>query len=256
MRNLVFGYGYSSEGATGSATLTASGYSATNVVDLARGTTWLSSGTTASQKLILDLGSAKTPTFLGLANCNWSVWGTTKLRHSPDGATWTDFLTLSGLPSVDSVQDWAAILTAAPSRQWWCLEWAAPSAAPEVGVFYLGTAVTLTKNPSYPTIDEDVYGVARESSEGGVVVAEELHRRLARFDLVWDPCDSTERDEILTVIRSEGGPLRPFWMIPIDESGSSSSGRAYLVRYAPTTQAVRRRFLNTYSLGLPLLEEV
>ena len=256
MRNLTFGYGYASEIATASATTTAAGnYAAENAIALARGDTWKASGTSAG-RLILDFGSPVTPTFLGLANCNWSGWGTTKLQHSPDGAAWTDFLTLSGLPSVDSVQDWAAILAAAPAKQFWCLYWAAPSAAPEVGVFYLGTALTLTKNPSYPMTREFVFNVARDRSEGAVVQAEQTARTLTRFDMVWSTLTATLRDEIETVVLAVDGPLEPFWLIPIDESGSSTSGRAYLGRHEAFSIAARRRYIDTYEIGFSFLEEV
>lgn len=255
MRNIVLGTGYLSDLAAASAVSTASGYDPKNAVSLARGTTWKAGGT-SGERLILNTGSAIAPTFLGIANANWSAWGTTKLQHSTDGSTWVDFLTLSSLPSVDALHDYFSKLTAAPSRSWWALYWASPSAAPEVGVFYLGTYTELTKNPAYGAVREPIFNVARRASEGRVIVAEKTARILTRFILSWPTNTAAESDQIENLILGEDGPLRPFWYVPIDESGSSTAGRAYLVRYEPLTLAIRRRFQSRYELGLTLLEEV
>lgn len=257
MRNIILGGAYLSEGASASANGTAAGYAAANAVALDRGSTWKADGT-SSEWLALDLGSAKTPTFLGIANANFTKWTSAKLQHSSDGSAWTDFLDpLPSLPAVDSTQDYWVTLTAAPSRQHWRIFFTTVTAAPELALFYLGTQTLLSKNPAYgEAVEEDVFNVAREKSEGEVLVAEETARRLARFDYVWPTQTAAERDEIRDFIRIEGGPLRPFFFVPIDESGSSTAGRAYLVRYEPLSLAVRRKFHARYSMGFSLLEEV
>ena len=259
MVNARFGYAYLSSTATASATLTASGYAASNAVALDRGTTWKSSGTTASQQLILNMGAAITPTFFAVAGGNYSGWGTTLLRYSSTGlaASWTTINTLAGLGSLtDSTQDYYEKVTSAPSRQYWCLEWSAPSAAPEVAIFYLGTLATLTENYAFPETQEDVYNVDIQQSEGKVIVAEQTARLLTRWPLLWDVVSSTTKGTLQTIVQSEGGPKRPFWFVPIDESTSNDYGRAYFIRYQNPSMAFKRAFTGIYEVAVPLLEEV
>ncbi len=258
MVNARFGYGYLSGSATGSADSTASGYDAANAVALDRGTTWLSGGT-SDQRLILNCGSAVTPTFLGIAGGNWSVWGTVTFQYSTTGlaGSWTTQQTLSGLGArTDSIEDYYEKVTAAPSKQFWCLHWSAPSAAPEVACFYLGTLATLTENYAFPAEEQDVFNVDTQTTEGKVVMAEETARRLARWPLLWDVVTSTTRDTLRTIVRSEGGPKRPFWFAPVDESTSNDYGLAYLVRYEPSILSMKRPYTGIYEVALPLLEEV
>lgn len=249
-----FLYGYSSSGATMSATVTGAGYDAANAVALDRGTTWKGSGTSA-QRLIMHTGSAISPSGLGISAGNYSVWGTTVLQHSTDGVTWTTYATLTVSGLTDSVQDYFDTLTPI-SKSWWCLYWAAPSAAPEVGIFYLGTLTTIADNYVHPFDESDVYGVDVQTSEGRVIVAEQVARRRNRFLLDFGNTTTAVRDSVRTIIQSEGGPLRPFYFVPIDESGSSTEGRAYFVRYEPAAFGMRRIFTNVHEFSLPLLEEV
>lgn len=255
-----FGYGNLSGTGTASADYTAAGYDAANVVALDRGTTWLSSGT-ADQRLIVNCGAAITPTFLGLAGGNWSGWGTVTLQYSSTGlaGSWTTQQTLAGLGSrTDSVEDYYEKVTSAPARQYWCLHWSASSSAPEVALFYLGTLATLIENYGFPGDERDVYNVDVQQSEGKVIMAEQVARRLAAWVLGWSPTLSTVRDQVRTIIQSEGGPKRPFWFVPVDESTSNDYGRAYLVRYQNPSFAMKRPLSTTeiYDFVVPLLEEV
>jgi hypothetical protein len=249
-------YGYSSNGASGSATVTAAGYDADNSVALDRGTTWKGVGTSA-QRLILHTGAAIAPTALAIAGGNYSVWGTTVLQHSTDGSSWTTLDTLLGLGSLtDSVQDYYWKISSPTSKSWWCLYWSAPSAAPEVALFYLGTLATMIENYSFPTEERDVYNVDIQQTEGKVIVGEQTARYLMLWVLGWTPTISTVRDQVRAIIQSEGGPLRPFWFVPVDESTSNDYGRAYLVRYQTSTFAIRREFTGIYEFVVTLLEEV
>ena len=254
--NARLGYGYLTDGATASATVTASGYSASNAVVLDRSTSWKGTGTSA-QRLMLNTPSAITPTFLGICGGNYSVWGTTVLQRSDDGVTWTNYLTLTGHASrTDTVQDYFEDLTAAPTKSWWCLYWAAPTAAPEVAVFYLGTVAILTDNYSFPVKEMDVYNVDVQSTEGRILQREQVARRLVRWVLTWTVISSTLKETIRTIIQSEGGNLRPFWFVPADETTSNTYGRAYLVGYEPPAFGIDRAFTEIYEVVLPLLEEV
>ena len=256
MRNIVLGYGSLQGAASATATSTAAGYQPANPTTLARGTTW-KAGASGDQSLVYEFGSAITPTFLGVANANWSKFGAgARLRHSNDGVSWTNYYTLASLPSTDFLEDFFAILTAAPARPWWSLQFPASSAAVEIGIFYLGYQLTLAKNPSYGAIEEDVYNVELDRSEGRVVVADRAARRLSRFEMAWERGKVTDRDEVRTILRGEDGPRRPFWFVPIDESGSSTAGRGYIGRMVPLSFPVRRKFFDRYEYGLNFLEEV
>lgn len=256
-----FLYGYMTEGgvatvqASGS---TASGYDPQNAVALDRVTSWKAGDTTAGQRLAIHCSSAITPTGLGICGGNWSQWGTVLLRYSDDGSSWSTLgSALGSLPSTDSTQDYYSTVSGASAHAWWGLEWSGPSAAPEVACFYLGTLTTLTESYHFPDEASDVYGVNLEQSEGRVIVSEEVARQRARFKLDFNvTASSTVRNEVRTILASEGGPLRPFYFVPIDESGSSTAGQAYLVRYEPLAFGWRRLHVNPYEFSVPLLEEV
>ncbi len=239
----------------GSGTATAATYDPQNVTALDRDTTWLA-GSTTTPRLILHTGAAITPQALAIAAGNYSVWGTTKLQHSTDGVTWTDFLTLASLPSVDTIQDYFAELTAAPSKSWWALYWAAPSAAPEVAIFYLATLATVAESYNYPTEEQDVFNVDLQVAENRGIVGEEVARYIVRFLWDWAETTSTTKELIRTIIRACGGPKTPLFIVPVDESGSSTAGRCYLVRYQTTVLALKRLFVDPFDLSAAFLEEV
>lgn len=227
-KNVQFGYAYLSENATAAASTTASNYDAQNVVQVDRAVSWKAGGT-SSEWVRLDLGSAKTPTFLGIVGGNWSAWTSVKLQHSPDGSAWTDFLTLSSLPS-DSSYDYFALLTAAPSRQYWRLFFTTVSAAPQLECFYLGTAVELTWNPPGQDEDDD-FNVHEDEAASGAISAEEFGRRRTTFRMPFAYRPRAHRDQFRTVLRAEGGSKRPFFYVPRDDSGSGAAGQAFLVRH-------------------------
>lgn len=251
-------YGYMSSGATASASSTDASYDPSNAVALERATGWKAGGT-GDQYLILHMGSAITPTGLGICGGNYSSWGTTTLEYSSTGlgGSWTSLLTLSGLGSLtDSVHDYFAKLTAAPSRAYWRLHWTAPSAAPALAVFYLGTLVTLDEPHRYPYDEEKVFGVNVRESEGHVINAERTARTRRRFLPTFDDAGLTLANQIDALIESVNGPLTPYFWVPFDESGSNDYGRAYLVRYTPAVYTLRRVFTDPYNIALPMLEEV
>lgn len=252
-------YGYLSDGATATADSTASGdYDPSNAVALERATLWRAGGT-GTQRLLLHAGSAIAPSGLAICGGNYSAWGTTKLEYSDTGlaGSWTTQLTLSGLGSLsDSAQDYFAKLTSAPSKAWWSLLWSAPSAAPELSVFYLGTLVTLAEAQTYPIKDGPVFGVNMKESEGRIVNAEQVARTRMRFNPMFEQCGVTLEAQILALLMSEGGPLRPYFWVPMDESGSNDYGRAYLVRYQGMEFIPERIFADPWNTALPMLEEV
>lgn len=224
---------YLSDAATAtSSTGSAAGYDPQAVVEIERATGW-KAPSTAAVRLILNLGSAKSPTGLGLVGGNWSAWGTVKVQHSTDGTgigagAWTDAATLSGLPA-DTVDYFASLTTA--SRQYWCLYWAAPSAAPELDVFYLGTLTELPENPligSAAAEDED--NVAEEKATSGAIHAEEFGRMVETLAVSWR-LTTAQFLTLRALFRTEGRK-RPFFWIPRDDSGSGASGQAFLMRQA------------------------
>lgn len=251
-------YGYASSGATMTADYTATGYAAENAVALDRGTSWKSSGT-ADQRLILHAGSSITPTGLAVSAGNYSGWGTTTLEYSTTGlaGSWTSQTTLTGIGSrTDSIEDYYIKLTGAPAKPYWALHWAAPSAAPEVAVFYLGTLTTLADNYDFPSEGSDVFGVDVQTSEGQVVVTERVARYRERFLLKFGVTTLSMRDTVRTILKTENGPLRPFYFAPIDESTTNDYGRAYLVRFEPMAFGWRRLYSDPTEFSVPLLEEV
>ncbi len=121
-------------------------------------------------------------------------------------------------------------------------------------MFYLGSLVTLSDSPDLPYDEGPLYGVNLAASEGRVNNAERVARRRMKFLPTWDVL-SAVKDQLLALTDSEDGPLRPYFWIPMDESGSSVAGRAYLVRYNEGENLVRRLY-GHYVLGLPMTEEV
>lgn len=255
MVNLRLLGGYMTKNATATADFTAAGYFASNAVNLERNVTWKSSGTGAAQLLKLNTTASITPTGLGIANGNYSKWGTTKLRHSTDGSSWTDFLTLSGFPA-DGL-DYYTKLTGAPSKAWWALQFGSPSAAPEVGIFYLGELTTLLRNPSYPMQTYDVWTSELDDSEGLITVAEDLASRdLIAADLTWRKTPQSVVTQIRTFMQGERGNRRPFFYVPIDEAGSNDYGRAYVVRARAKRLAANRLHTDPSEIGFTVEEQV
>lgn len=218
---------YLSEGATAASTTgSASGYDVQSVVGLDRSVGW-KAPSSATVRLSLNLGSAKTPTGVGLVGGNWSEWGTTLLRYSSDGSSWTTLLTLTGFPADEF--DFFSALAGAPSRQYWALEWSAPSAAPELAVFYLGLLTELHENPQLGMGNRDVYNVAEERAASGSIQAEEFGRRVERLVMAFTGT-TAQRNTLRDFLRTERGPRRTFFYIPRDDSGSGTSGQALLGR--------------------------
>ncbi len=242
---------YKSELATATASSTAAGFDAQNVVALDRPTKWKANVTTASW-VKLDLGSTKAVDTVCLANHNGNLWTTALLEWSNDGSTgWTTAATLSGLAANT---DYFATF-ASQTKQFWRVSTASASSAMEIGCFYLGTLTTLTKNPSYPGEDSDTYNVERARATSGTIVAEKYGRRLKKFDFIWRYPTLAVVNEVRNFLRVEDGPLRPFWYIPPDESGASTNGEAFMVRFDPLAFEVTRHFLNTYEFGVTFREE-
>lgn len=229
---------YLSDGATAaSSTGSASGYDVQAVVEIERATGW-KAPSTAAVRLSLNLGTAKSPSGLGIVGGNYSAWGTTKLQHSPDGTTWTDAATLTGFPA-DALDYFSSVTAIA--RQHWALYWAAPTAAPELDVFYLGTLTELPENPllgSATADDED--NVSEEKATSGAIHAEEFGRMVETLGLGWD-LTLANFLVVRGLFRTERR-LRPFFWIPRDDVGSGVSGQAFLVR-----QAARFRWEEVYT---------
>jgi hypothetical protein len=228
---------YLSDGATASSsTGSAAGYDPQAVVELERATGW-KAPSTAAVRLILDLGSAKSPTGVGIVGGNYSAWGTTNLQHSPDGTTWTTSEALTGFPAdgLDYFADVASI-----SRRYWCLHWAAPSAAPEVDVFYLGTLTELPENPLLGAPGEDEDNVLEEKTTSGSINSEEFGRMVETLGLSWR-LTAANFATVRALFRAERR-ARPFFWVPRDDSGSGASGQAYLVR-----QSSRFRWEEVYT---------
>ena len=242
--------GYHSENGTATASSTATGYDAANVVPLDRPTKWKSNVTTASW-IEIDCGSAVAVTGACIANHNGGGWSGAEVQYY-DGATWQTALALSGLSSTADHYATFSVQT----RQRWRIYTSGATAAMEVGVFYLGTATTLSKNPSYGSTEGDVFNVESARATSGAIVSEKYGRRIARFELPFDRENSTLKGEIRDFIREEDGPLRPFFYVPADESGSSVQGVAYMVRMDSLSLVHTRLFNNVYQTKLVLLEEV
>ncbi len=254
-RNIRLLGGYLTKDAVATADTTVTGYDAKNAVVLDRNTTWKATNTSAV-RLKYHTAAFITPTGLGIAMSNWSAYGTCKLQHSTDGASWTDFFTLTGLPPTDYDNDYFAKLTSAPSKEWWALYWAAPSAAPEVGLFYLGALTELARNDTYPRDEIDNWNTDLDKSEGGILVAEDTSRDTFSVDMNWKHSLPAERDTFRAFLATERGPRRPFFFALQDETGSTDAGRAYLMRARAPQLVSTRRAIRTWGYGVRLDEEV
>ena len=229
--------GYLNQGSVAAAGSTATGYAASNSVVLDRKSSWKATNSSAV-RLYHQPPAAITPTGMGIALSNFTKYGTCKLQHSTDGSSWTDFYTLASLPTsdydVDYYVDFVAAGLTPVSKPYWGLNWSGPSAAPEVGLFYLGTLTQLSRNDSYPGRYADVFTTELDKSESlGTVAEDVLDRDLYRVRPNWKTTTPATKDELRNFLRGERGPRRPFFYVPQDESGNSSAGRAYLMRFTP-----------------------
>ena len=245
--------GYDSDLATAtSSSGTASGYDVTNVVTLDRSSLWVSSVTT-SIVLHLDFGSAKTINCFALANHNGGGWTTALLQTSPDNSAWTTKVTLSGMTSG---YDWYGEFDPAVSVQYVRLTIASATAAPQVGIFYAGDRTTLTYNPWIGFDSDDVYNVEKKAAQSGAVVAEQWGRQLTRYGMRWEVVETTAKDQLRDFLRTEGGPLRPFFYVPREDSTTTTQGRAYVVRMVDESFRAKEIFGGLWAMSVDLQEEV
>lgn len=243
--------GFLSDLASTSASSTASGYDSDNVVMLDRTSLWKASASGAAS-ITLDLGSAKTVSAIGLANHNGGAWTGGKLERSSDNSNWT---TVVSFTSMVTGEDYFHTFTGA-SYQYWKVSVTGSTAAMQIGVFYLGTPITLTYNPWVGQSTEDVYNVETATAQSGQTVTEEWGRRLLRTSMAWDVVETTAKDQVRDFLRTEGGPLRPFWYVPRDDSTSNVYGRAYLVRAVDGTFKASEIFGGLWSMSVTVQEVV
>lgn len=239
--------------ASASATSTASGYDAANVVGLDRTSVWIAGGTGAIN-LTLDLGAAKTVSALCIANHNGHLWSGGTLHASTDnfGASDVTVATFSGMASgEDYYHTFSGV-----SYQYWRIVTSGSTSAMQVGIFYLGTPTTLTYNPWVGQDSEDVYNVERSTAQSGAIVAEQWGRRVIRTAMRWDVVETAAKDQLRDFLRTEGGPLRPFWYVPRVDASSPVSGRAYIVRQEEGGFKTQEIFGGLWSMGLSIREEV
>lgn len=244
---------YLSDLATATASSTAAGYDPANAVVLDRSSLWVAGGTT-SVTLTLNLGASQSVSAIGIANHNGSGWTTVTIRKSTDNFAANDVLveTLTGMVTGE---DYFKTFAAA-SSQYWRLSIASATAAPQVGIFYLGTPTTLTYNPWIGQDHDDAYNVEKATAQSGAIVAEQWGRRVIESAMRWDVVETAAKDQLRDFLRAEGGPLRPFWYVPRDDSGSGTSGRAYLVRMTDPRFRHQEIFGGLWSMSLALREEV
>lgn len=244
---------YLSDLAGATASSTAAGYDPANAVILDRNSLWVAGGTT-SVTLTFDLGSAVSVSAVAIANHNGSGWTTAKLQSSTDNfsAVTTDVVTLTGITTgEDYFQTFGA-----SSRQYWRISIASATAAPQVGIFYLGTPTTLTDNPWIGQENDDVYNVEKATAQSGAIVAEQWGRRIIRTGMSWGVVTTAIKDQLRDFLRTEGGPLRPFWYVPRDDATSNAYGRAYLVRLEDHGFKTQEIFAGLWSMAAALKEEV
>jgi hypothetical protein len=244
---------YLSDLASATASSTAAGYDAANAVVLDRSSLWVAGGTT-SVTLTYNLGSAQSVSAIAIANHNASGWSTVTIRKSTDNFAANDVLveTLTGMVTGE---DYFKTFAAA-SSQYWRLSIASATAAPQVGIFYLGTPTTLTYNPWIGQENDDVYNVEKTIAQSGAVVAEQWGRRLIRTAMRWDVVETAAYTQLRDFLRTEGGPLRPFWYVPRDDATSNAYGRCYIVRAEEGSFRAQEIFGGLWSMSLAIKEEV
>lgn len=243
--------GYDSDLATATATGTATGYDVDNVVTLDRSSVWVSSGTGA-QTLHLDFGSAKTIGAMAIANHNAETWTGGVFQTSPDNAAWTTRVTFSG---VVADQDWYGTFTPL-SVQYVRISITSATEAPQVGIFYCGDATTLTYNPWIGFDSDDVFHVERKEAQSGAIVAEQWGRQVTRYGARWEVVETAAKDQLRDFLRTEGGPLRPFFYVPREDSTTTTQGRCYLVRMVEDSFKAKEIYGGLWSMAVDLQEEV
>lgn len=242
---------YLSDLASVTATSTASGYDADNVVVLDRTSKWVAGGT-GTIDLRLDLGSAQAVTAVCIANHNGHLWTGGVLQRSSDDVTYTTVVTFSGLADGEDYYHTFGSQT----YRYWRIRTTGSTSAMQVGIFYLGLETELTYNPWIGQESEDVYNVERATAQSGAIVAEQWGRRLLRTAMRWDVVETAAKDQLRTFLRTEGGPLRPFWYIPRADSSSPVSGQAFLVRMEEGSFSTTEIFTGLWRMALTVREEV
>lgn len=248
--------GYLSDLASATASSTASGYDPANAVTLDRSSLWVAGGT-SSVTLTFDCGATvSNVSGFGIANHNGSAWSTITIRGSTDNFAASD-VSLKTISGIVSGQDYYAEVTPTSAYRYFRLAISSATSAPQVGIFYVGTTETLTYNPWVGMPDGPKWHVEKKQAQSGAVVAEQWGRAVKVIRMKWGSVETAAKDELVNFLDEEGGPLRPFFYVPREDSTTTTQGRAYLVRMVDETwREPEEIFGGLWFMSVDLQEEV
>ena len=253
--NVRFIYGHFTDAVTVTASTEDADFPAENAVDLNRRTQWKATDE-AAETLTVDLGAATLVTGLFVGNHNMKALiddsGVCQLRGSTDDFSASDVLVKALVPTNDD--DYYA--TFSNTFRYWrlSLDNTGGTLLPEIGVFYLGTAITLDNNPDVGMDDFPGSTDIVSRSLSGAKVVKQLGRFTYETRAIFRDRVTAERTDALTLYERQTRHKPPAY-IPRDDSASPTEGNARYVRFQDPRLPNREVFTDTWDFQLNFSEE-
>jgi hypothetical protein len=245
--------------AAATASTEATGFPVENAVDMNRGSQWKTT-TSGTHQLTVDLGSSPTLSGLGVANHNLGTLDgggyTITLRGSTDNFSVSNDIVKT--LTVANDDDYFATFTPTSSYRYWRLQADTGSGtAMEVGVFYLGTAITLDNNPDTGTGFADVptAQVLQSQSISGLAVVKKVGRITRQFSMTFSNRLTAEWTDMETIFDTQDGPYKALFYVPRDDSASPTEGNAFYCRFTDPILQHNEVFQGIHNFGVGLREQ-
>lgn len=226
------------DGATVTATGTASGSAVANLYNYRPSKTWISSIISANQRINIDLGSAKTTNFAALLNHNFPSGASVIIQgHSvapPASGAWSGATNL-GTFTIRTRDMWAAITATSFRYRSFYLEndgggdWTT-GGAPIVGEAVIGTSVQLTRQFIVGGAFSLNHANIEHTTPGGIAWMAHISSARA-WNISYSDVTEANRLEVETMHTATAGAAKPVTWIPDPDSGTASvAAQVYYVR--------------------------
>jgi hypothetical protein len=255
--NVRFIYGHFTDKKAASASTETTGFPAENAVDMDRSTYWLAQVEAAPQ-ITVDLGAATTVTGLGVCNHNFKTMIDASygllLKGSTDNFVASNDLLENITPTNDD--DYYQDGFSHNYRYFRIKATAGSGLSMKVGVFYLGTTLTLDANPDTDGgFRDELQSVDLVSrSLAGVSVVKQMGRSVYETRMAFTNRPVAEHDDAVTLYNSQTR-LKPLMYIPRADAGTPAEGNARFVRFTDPKLPSSEVWADIWNFELNVREE-
>jgi hypothetical protein len=239
------------------ASTTQTGLSANSVTDHDRGTIWKATAT-GTQWVRVDLGAAYPITGLGIANHNLNaIAGAKTLRASTDNFVGSDVSIATLAPTATATDtDYYHSFTSASYRYWEVrIGVGGGDPFPFIGEVFLGTIVAATINQDIGFEDGYTWPQRFAEGEDGALHVNVTGRRVITASMEWGVSQIAAMQVLEQVQLWGQGRGNPYFYIPLQSTGGTAYGRAYMVRNAGPSWSRTAIFTDVYDFGFQFQED-